>query len=417
MMSKAYYRTVLRILAVALTVAWLAACSVAPHRHEPLEDVGITERALEKQTDSYRVRASAPGEEETERLFGAPLYDYGVQPVWLEVSNLGEHRSRLTYAGIDPRYFSPIEVAYMNRKRLSSEGLGDLERYLYENALPRQIPPNSTVSGFVFTNLERGTKSFNVDLISTDGSNEFEQFTFFLQVPGFVPDHASVDFPALYEPDEISEVDMDGLRALLDNVPCCTVDRAGERRGRPVNLFLIAEGRDLLRALLRAGWSETSYVRDETYLDSAEHYFGRVPDAVFRKGRDWTTERLEFSLWLAPARVSGTPLWVGQVRHAIGRWFSLGERFFGTNLDPDATEGRNYILQDLWYGQSLSHWAWSDSGIDVPMSSPGTDFLGRPWFTQDSFRLALWISERPISLSQTTRIEWDEPMATRGGQP
>jgi len=415
-MAQTHHRNAFRVVALALAAASIASCSFSPHRHEPLADLGVTERAQEKHQGAWRVRASVPGKEEAERLFGVPLYDQGIQPVWLEVTHLGDRRARLVYASIDPKYFSPFEVAYVNRRRLSADGLRDLERYLHENALPRQIAPGSTVSGFVFTNLEHGTKAFNVDLFNTDGSNDYEQFTFFLQVPGFVPDHAEVDFRRLYPPEAIIDVDEDGLRALLDRFPCCTSDGAGERRGRAVNLFFVAEGRDLLSALLRAGWSETAHARDEDYVRAAEHLFERVPDAVFRKGRDRTTERLELSLWLAPARVSGTPLWVGQVRHAIGRWFALGERFFGVNLDPDVSEGRNYILQDIWYAQSLLHWAWSDSGIDVPMSAPETDFAGRPWFTQDPYRLVIWISGRPIALPQATPIEWIAPVATRGNR-
>lgn len=416
-MPQARFRFVLRAVALVLAATWLSSCSFAPHRHEAFADFEIADRAREKTQGVYRVRASVPGAEETRRLFGVPLYDQGIQPVWLEVSNLGDQRARLAYASIDPKYLSPFEVAYVNRKRLSSEGLADLERYLHANALPRQVPPKRTVSGFVFTNLERGTKTFNVDLYETDGNHAFEQFTFFLDVPGFKPDHASVDFERLYAATDIADVDTDGLRALLDHLPCCTVDRSGQRRDRPVNLFFVAEGRDLLRALLRAGWSETSYVRDADYLDAAGHFYGRVPDAVFRKGRNWTTERLELGLWLAPARVSGKPLWVGQVRHAIGRWFDIGERLFGVNLDPDISEGRNYLLQDIWYAQSLLHWAWSDSGIDVPMSEPVSDFTGRPWFTQDPYRLTLWISDRPIALPRASRIEWVEPIARRVVQP
>jgi len=416
-MSQASNRFVPGIVASVFVAASLAACSFAPHRHDALDDVGLVERAQEIRRGDFQVRASVPDAEQTRRLFGVPLYDRGIQPVWLEVANLGERRARLAYASIDPKYFSPFEVAYVNRKRLSAAGLRDLERHLYAHALPRQIMPKQTVSGFVFTNLQRGTKAFNVDVFDTDGSHVFEQFTFFLEVQGFIPDHAEVDFGLLYAAQDIADIDVDGLRALLHRIPCCTLDRSGERRDRPVNLFFVGEGRDLLRALLRAGWSETSYLRDENYLKAAGYFFGRVPDAVFRKGRDGTTERLELGLWLAPVRVSGEPLWVGQVRHAIGRRFDIGERFFGVNLDPDANEGRNYMLQDIWYAHSLRHWAWSDSGIEVPMSSPATAFTGKPWFTRDPYRLVLWISGGPVALRQATAIDWVSPAGEHGGRP
>ena len=395
-----------RIAVLALAAALLASCSIATPRHEPLESLALTERAKEQVQGPVRVRAAVPAADEAKRLFGIPLYDAGIQPVWLEVANQGDQRMRLTLTSIDPKYFPPFEVAYMHRKRFSKEGWQELEAWLHENALPRQIGPGETVSGFVFTNLHRGTKAFNVDIFDTGGDIAYRTFSFFLEVPGFVPDHASVDFSALYPPDAIADVDTDGLRDLLDTVPCCTVDRSGERQGRPANVFIVAEGKALLRALLRAGWSETAYQRDEDYLDAAEYFYGRVPDAIFRKGRDRTTERLELTLWVAPVRVSGKPLWVGQVRHAIGRFFELGERFFGVNLDPDVTEGRNYLLQDLWYSQSLEHWAWSDSGIEVPRAAPVNDFAGKPWFTVDPYRVVLWVSERPVAMSRGTRIDW-----------
>jgi hypothetical protein len=407
-------------LAIAfLAVVLLASCSFAPHRYEPLEDFDITARAEEQVEGALRVRASVPGEDEAERLFGIPLYDRGIQPVWLEVSNQGDKRARLTLTSIDPKYFSPLEVAYIHRKRLSKDGWRDLEAYLLENAMPRQIGPQETVSGFVFTNLNRGTKAFNVDIFTTDGSNAYQQFTFFVEVPGFVPDHAEVDFTSIYPATQVQDVDLESLRALLHEFPCCTSNRSGEGRGRPVNLFFVSEGKDLLRALLRAGWSETAYTRSEAYLDTAEHYFGREPDAIFRKGSNRTTaaifrkgssrstERFELALWLAPVQVSGQPLWVGQVRHALGRLFDFGESIFGVNLDPDTSDGQYYMMQDLWYSQSLKHWAWSTSGIAVPPENPVTDFNGEPWFTRDEFRLVLWISDRPVSVAQSTAITLD----------
>ena len=406
-----------RLAIALLAAALLSACSVAPLRYEPIDELGVIERAEEQVQDQFRVRASVPGEDEARRLFGIPVYDSDIQPVWLEVTNLGDHRARLVLSSVDPKYFPPHEVAYIHRKRLSKEGQRDLERYLYETALPRQIGPRETVSGIVFTRLNRGTKAFNVDIFNTDGSREYEQFTFFLEVPGFAPDHAEVDFYTLYEEQSITDVDVDGLRALLQDIPCCTLDRAGERRGRPVNVFFVSRGTDLLRALLRAGWSETSYTRDEAYLDAAEHFFGRAPDAIFRKGRGWTTQRIELSLWMAPVRVDGKPLWAGQVRHAIGRLFDLSERVFGVNLDPDTADGRNYVLQDQWYAQSVQHFAWSDTGIEIPLATPATDFAGRPWFTRDPYRIVMWISGQPIAMSQATRFNWIEVTPSRKDSP
>jgi hypothetical protein len=406
-----------RTLLMLLILASLAACASAPYRSVPLDSLDIVARAETQQQDAFRVRASVPGEAEAEQLFGIPVYDRAIQPVWIEVSNLSGQRARIVLSSLDPRYFSPAEVAYIFRKKFSTEGWMDLEAKLLDTALPRQVGPGETVSGFVFTNASDGTKAFNVDAFLTGDAREYERFTFFITVPGFAPDHAAVNFRELYDENEISEVDTDGLRLLMKDLPGFTSSQDGSGRGRPVNLFFVATGWEMLQALLRAGWSETSYERDAEYLAKAEYLFGRPPDAILRKRRDRSTERAELSLWMAPVLVNGEPLWVGQFRHAIGRRFRIGELLLGARPDPETTEGRNYVLQDVWYAQAMEHWAWSNSGVTVTDESPEFDFHGNPWISRDPLRLVLWISGEPMALTEATSIDWDRVTDLPGGMP
>ena len=396
-----------RWILAAVILSAVSACASAPYRYEPLSETTIVDRAVSQESGVFRVRASVPGAEETERLFGAPLYDRGIQPVWLEITNSSPARARLILSSVDREYFSPLEVAYIHRKRFSKQGWLDMERHVYANSLHRQIAPGGTVSGFVFTNATNGTKAFQVDLVTVDQESDIEQFVFFVDVPGFVPDHAKVDFQGLYLPEEISDVDNEGLRALVSEFPCCSTNHDGSKEGRPLNLFFVAGGRNLLHALLRSGWDETSYRRDDSYLNAADYVFGRPPDAIFRKARGRTTERNEMALWLAPVRVDGEPLWVVQMKHNIGRRYEVGDQLLGVRLDPDADEGPNYTLQDLWYSQTLRHYAFSRSGKFVPRNEPVTDFGGNPWFAT-GYRLVLWLSGDPIPLSEASAIEWDE---------
>jgi len=396
----------LSICAVLLLSLTLAACSAAPYRYEPVDSFGVKQRSVIQEQGAFRVAASVPSREESERIFGIPIYDRGIQPVWLEITNHANSRARVALTSIDPDYFPPLEVAYMHKSRFSKQGWQDMEKYLYANALPRQIGPSQTVSGFVFTHAVTGTKAFNLDVYDSENAGGFEQFTFFIEVPGFVPDHRDIDFDKLYEREDVRDVDNDGLRALLAEIPCCTVNEDGSQQGRPVQIFFVAEGRELLGALLRAGWSESSYVRDSDFLAAAHYLFGRPPDAIFRKRRDRSTDRAELSVWLAPVRADGKPLWVAQYKHAIGRRYSIGEFFFGSTLDPDTIEGRNFVLQDLWYAQSLRHWAWSKTGLEVSQDNLQLDFHGNPWFSKDPYRIVIWVSGKPIALSEATEIGW-----------
>jgi len=404
-------------LAAILLSLMLTACSVAPYRYESLDNFNIEQRAVTQEQGVIRVSAAVPGKDEAEGIFGVPIYDRGIQPVWLEITNHGDERARVALTSVDPEYFAPLEVAYMHRKRFSKQGWLDMEQHLYSNALPRQIGPGQTVSGFVFTHAVEGTKTFNLDVYNSKAGSGFEQFTFFVEVPGFVPDYKDIVFEDLYDPDDIRDVDNDGLRALLAEIPCCTVNQDGNQQGRPVQLFFVAGGRDLLGALLRAGWSETSYARDAEYLTGADYLFDRPPDAVFRKGRDNSADRAELGIWLAPVRVDGKPLWVAQYKHAIGRRYAIGEFFFGVTLDPDTIEGRNFVLQDLWYAQSLQHWGWSKTGHQVSPDDLQLDFHGNPWFAKEDYRVVIWVSGEPVALSAASEIGWGRHEIIAGQQP
>ena len=305
-----------RITLVVLFAVYVSACAVTPYSYESFETFNIEQRAVTQELGAFKVRASVPSDEEAEALFGIPLSRRGIQAVWLEVTNNSNDRARFAPYSIDPGYFPPHEVAYMYRKQFSKQGWQDMEKRLFEMTIPRYIGAGETVSGFIFTHTEPGTKSFNVDMFYTRSSATNEQFTFFIDVPGFTPDHAEVDFKALYEPDELRDTDIDGLRKQIEEMTCCTTDISGNDNGQPIELFLVADGRSLLQALLRAGWAESSYQRDNRYLVSTDYFFDRPPDAVFRKGRDKSTERNEMGVWLTPVRVDGVSIWAAQIKHA-----------------------------------------------------------------------------------------------------
>jgi hypothetical protein len=388
----------------------LTACSMAPYRHEPFDSATMAERAVTHTRGPVEVSAFTPGAEEAERLFGIPIYKRGIQPVWLKISNGSDITLHLSHYGVDPDYFSPLEVAYIHRKRFSKDGWKDMQAYLHQRSLPRKIRAGETVEGFIFTNLSQGTKAFNVDLLYAQGKPDNERLTFFLQVPGFKPDHADVQFDRLYPRESITEVDLNGLRQFLVGFDCCSKDRAGTGEGNPINIVLVAKGATLLQALLRAGWSETTYEKDENYLASADYLFGRPPDGIFRKKRDKSTERSELNVWLSPLRFEDRGVWMAQFKHAIGRRYQIEELFLGTRMDPDVDDGRNYLMQDLWYAQSLQWLARSRTAKPVSRENPATNFRNNPYFT-DGYRFVLWLSDEPIALDQARLIAWDEYVA------
>jgi hypothetical protein len=392
---------------VLLTAALLllaSACATRPYRYEPIDSVDFRSRAETQQSGNLRVTAAVPSAEESKKLFGIPVYRRGIQPVWIEVENTSSERVRFAPVGVDDTYFSPLEVAYMHRKLFSKRGHQDMERRFHEIAMPRQIWPGETRSGFVFTHVSPGTKGFNVDLFSMD---EDHSFTFFINVPGFTPDHAEVDFAGLYTPGQIHDYDLDGFRAAQAEIACCATDQSGAQRGLPLNVVFVGEGLDVLQALLRADWYERTRAEKPAEVANEQHWDGRPPDAVFRIGRARTGDRNELRVWLAPMRVEGEPVWVGQITRYIGQSTEIGRALIDPRLDPNIDEARDYMLQILWYAQGLQRYAWYDTGEPVDIEQPSSDFKGVRYFT-NGYRVVLWPSGPPISLLEAYKLPWDD---------
>jgi len=351
------------------------------------------------------VKAAVPGAEESERLFGLPLYEHEVQPVWLEIANQGEETIRFSVAGVDPDYFSPLEVSYKLRKGFSREARQAMDERFHKSAITRYVKPGETISGFVFTHLSPGTKSFNVDLF---GLTTRQNFAFFIRVPGFMPNHAVISFDRLYAPDEVRDLGIDEFRTALYDLPRNTTDASGQSSGLPVNVVIVGHGIDALRALLRAGWYESpaSGSGKAGASRTAYHLYQRPPDAVFRIKRKNREDRNEMRVWLAPLRVDEEPVWLAQVTNFIGQRNYVGQKLFGANLDPDVDDARDFMLQNIWYSQGLQSFAWS-MAEPISFDQPSADFNGNLYYS-DGLRAVLWLSGEPYSLLDTTMLEWEE---------
>lgn len=395
-------------LACLFVVAGLAGCGIKPYRFEAFDPVTLSALAQSQTAGQVTVTAAVPGREEAERIFGFPIYDRDVQPVWLRIQNQGSDWLRYAPAGSDPLYFSAHEVAYTHRRGYTKTALGEMEQRLYELSMPRQIPPGEARSGFVFTNVSPGTKNLLVDVFSPD--HDDHSFAFFLDVPGFKPDHARIEFANLYADEEVQRVDLEGLRTVLSTMGCCTRSFADEPNGLPVAVAMVGTGTDILRALLRAGWYESAWTAEREQVDpeKAHYLFGRLPDAVFRVRRASGDDRNELHVWLAPLKVGETPVWMGLVTHFIKQRTQFENVLFGARFDPNMDEGRDYLLQNLWYSQTLAQAGEVKFTEAAPIEQPRTDFTGAEYHT-DGFRLVMWLSGEQISMSESKFLAWDEP--------
>ena len=394
-------------LILLVLLLMLAACSTAPYKPSSMNVDTLRERAEVQVFEPFTVKAAVPGAAESKALFGVPLYDHNVQPVWLEFTNQGDQRIRFMLSSVDPDYFSPLEVSFTLRKGFSKEARAAMDKRFHESGITRFVEPGETVSGFVFTHLSPGTKSFNVDLF---GATTKQNFAFFIEVPGFKPDHAEVEFESLYSQEEFRELTTAEFRDTLDEMPGYTANENGEPSGLPVNAVIVGNGRDVLRALLRAGWNETTVAdtnKTTDYRQVTYYLYERKPDAVFRYQRKNSVDRNELRLWLAPMRADGELVWMGQVTNFVGQRTYIEQVFLGAHLDPDVDDARGFLLQNIWYSQGLQAFAWSNIGESISIDQPAADFNGNPFFT-DGSRAVLWFSGEPYSLLDTVRLKWHE---------
>jgi len=380
----------------------LAACATRPYQYDGALSSSVRDRAITESAGLVSVSASVPGEDETTSIFGVPMYERGIQPVWIEVVNNSDEFLRFAVSSIDPEYFSPLEVAYMYKKGFSKEARAEMEQQFYNSAMPRLVPAGETRSGYVFTHSRPGTKSFNVDLYGNSGDYSF---AFFVTVPGFVPDHQAVNFKDLYTADELKDYNLEGFRAALDEQQWFTTSETGEP-GLPVSIVIVADGLSVLKALLRAGWYEQPDTRDQLDTQTAHYMFGRLPDASFRINRGDKSERNELYLWQTPMRVDGEVVWMGRIAHFIGQKNQIRQVLFGAQIDPNVDEGRDYFMQNMWYSQNLEQLAWLQMSDTVPIAEPASDFNNSPYFT-DGYLAVIWLSGEPVSLVETLRVDWD----------
>jgi len=391
-----------QFLQLAAAFVLLSACATQPFQYDSALSSAVKGRAITETTGEVTVSTSVPGEEETTSIFGVPMYERGIQPVWIEVVNNSDDFLRLALSSIDREYFSPIEVAYLHRKGFSKSARAEMERRFYDSAMPRSIPAGESRSGYVFTHANPGTKSFNVDLYSN--ANDYS-FAFFVTVPGFIPDHQAVSFKDLYSEEEFRNYDLTGFRTALSEQQWFTKSKSGQP-GLPVSVVIVANGLDTLKALLRAGWYEQPDTRDLVDAQTAHYMFGRLPDASFRTRRDDKSERNELYVWQTPLRVNGEVVWMGRIVHFIGQRNQIRQVLFGARIDPNVDEGRNYFMQNIWYSQSLEQLAWLEMSDPVPIDEPARDFNDTEYFT-DGYLAVAWLSGEPVSLIETTRVDWD----------
>lgn len=382
----------------------------------PEEFVG---RAEVQDSGGVEVRAAVLSEEEAKAHFSTRLPRKQIQPVWLQIENRRDEVLLLNSLALDKDYFSPSEAAWQSR------GWGERKtdtkvRYFYQQHIPLRIPARSTVTGFVYTNLDPSAKAFSVQL---HGNDESLTFDFVMLVPGFEADFMRFERQEREIAEgELPRLNLEGLRDYLAALPCCVKGGDEVSPGDPLNLVLVGRGDHVLASLVRRGWDLTETLtartawktvrsslfssRYRTSPVSPLYLFDHSQDAALQKVRSNVDERNHLRLWRAPVTFEGTPVWVGQISRDIG--IKLSSKTLVTHrIDPFVDEARNYILLDLLETQYVASWGYVEGVGPATTVSPRYNYTKDPYYT-DGLRVVMLLGEAPLSYDQIHRLGWEQ---------
>lgn len=411
------------LISIAFVFAFLAAAvggcaSVPPESGWNEPDYGT--RAVSRHEGGVRVSTSVLSAAESLAVYGLPLAERQIQPVWIEVENHDDVAYWLMSPGLDPNFFPPTEAADVFAEDGQWEAVQQVFRDL---AFRNPVPPGGTVSGFVLTNLDEGVKMVQVDLIA---SGRIRAFSFLAGVPGFHADyHAREVFQReVYPPDEISEyTDEDSFRAALEKLPCCATNRKGSRNADPLNLVIVGGLEDAFPALIRRGWRPTEATWSGSIKKmigsvlSGDRYpyapvsplflYGRPQDLALQRARDNVHQRNHLRLWLSPMRYRGKPVWLGQISRDIGSRLTIHSPYLTTHkIDPNVDEARTALTEDMAYSQNLAETGLVAGVGEAPRDAPRRNLTTDPYFT-DGFRAVLIFDAHPRSLEEIGFLPWE----------
>jgi hypothetical protein len=403
------------------------------------DERSFLDRAESQDDDELAVRVAVLDNRESERFFGVSMARRGIQPVWLEVRNHGKTAYRLRLASIDPNYYPPLEAAYACHFRIGRRFLQfgllalafvhlwlllpfkligavrankKMDAFFQAHGIGwGRIPPGGQVSGFVFTELDEGTKRVDVRLL---GVGETKEFAFSLAIPGLQVDHHGQSLDALKCAGDTVECDEAQLRARLSAEPHCTTNGRGSREGDPLNLVVVGDFDTILTGF-GARWDETetisfkscwrtfkafSFGSSYRYSPVSPLYVaGRSQDFALQKARQTINERLHLRLWATPLRFEGKPVWIGQVSRDIGVRLTFKTWNLTTHkIDPDVDDARDYVLDDLLNSGHVERVGYISGCGAAERASPRRNLTGDPYFT-DGLRAVAVFSELPTKAS------------------
>jgi len=392
--------------------------------YNPVNDPGSTPpvllRSQKQEKGGLEVSTTVLSDKEIIDIFGLDLAKDGIQPIWINIKNTTDKDYYLIRVFTDPNYFTPNEVATMNYVTFAVDVNKAIESYTNNNSIKKQIPPNSEVSGFFYTNWDPGYKYLNIAIFR---NNDIKHFLFSHDVPGLKLDYQRVDFENLYNDNEVKNINTcQELVEVIKTIPCCTQKEDGTGQNDPLNFIVVGDPDVIFSAFTRQGWDVTETInlgsgwkafksffsnnKWRTSPMSSLYFYNRTQDIGLQKSRSTIHQRNHLRLWLTPNVYNGNTVWIGAVSRDIGSYFTWKTTWKTAHaIDPDIDEARNYLVQDLIYSQSLKQVGIVDNSLaSATPDEPHVNFMEQPWWT-DGKRVVLIFDKGVTSLNDLEDFE------------
>jgi hypothetical protein len=404
-----------------VVLSWLAA-GLGPSPPDPAQAETFHSGAAVQRQGDLTVRVRALTSQEAQRFFGGSLKRAGVQPLWIQVQNDGEAGARYLPILTDPNYFPPQEVAQQLHGWFSSFANARVDALFAHTAMPVDVPPHGSVSGFVYTHPDGGLKFVNISLLS---GQRLAGFHFALQIPGREYAVQRVDFSGLYPAGEIRDLSFDELRARLEREPCCVKDRTAAHDGDPLNLVIIGDGIEPIFPFASRGWRLNEPTNAASSLEMAKAFllssqydtapvsplyvFGRFQDLALQKARSSVSRRNHLRMWLAPYTVEHHQVWLGQISRDIGIKLTTKSWYLTTHrISPYVDQERDYLLQDLLLTGMVQKAGFVRGVGASDEGHPRVNLTDDPYYT-DGLRLVVQLGTELRLPSNIELLPWERP--------
>jgi len=406
-------------LSASLVLAFLWLSGLAAAAETPAFDRALLGEIRSSAQGDITVRTAVPDVAAVKKIFGVPVIEKGVQPVFVEIDNGGDEPLWYMPITTDETYFAPLEVAWRFRDPLDPKTGVAAAQTMAGLAMPLSVPAGGSASGFVFTHLETGLKFLSFGMLRGDQELEFR---FIVPVAGPAYLGERVDFAKIYPPEAIRDVDLAGLRDAIAAMDCCTTNADGTKKGDPLNLVVVGDV-DAIFAFVGRGWRLTEPLDLHSAVDTAKsfligsqyetspvsplHAFGRPQDLALQKARSTIDERNHMRFWLAPLRYQGKSVWLGQISRDIGVELTTKSWYLTTHrISPSVDFDRDYLLQDMLLSGAVEHFGYAKGVGPSLAADPRVNLTDDPYVT-DGLRLVLMIGGEDDPIDDVDQLEWE----------